>query len=51
MTPSSLKSTAGEDESHRRDFKDKSNLAMFFQVSVVRMWRMDPRGARWAAWN
>ena len=48
MTPSSLKSTAGEDEHHRRDFKDKSNLAMFFQVSIVRMWRMDPRGARWA---
>lgn len=48
MTPSSLKTTAGEDESHRRDFKDKSNLVMFLQVSVMRMWRMDARGARWA---
>lgn len=32
-------------------FKDKSNLVMFLQVSVMRMWRMDARGARWAAWE
>ena len=51
MTLNILKSAAGEDESRGEVFKEKSNLVMFFQVSLVRVWRIDPRGARREAEN
>ena len=51
VTLNILKSAAGEDESRGEVFKEKSNLVMFFQGSLVRVWRRDPRGARREAEN